>query len=294
MTRKIPPPKDLAVRIGPPRGRPAPDRKAERRLLEAARRGERGATERLLAGLMGTVYRFGRGFCRNAEEAEDLTQDVLQTLLSSLSRFRGESSLSTWAFTVARRVCMRRKRRMARQTPLEMRPELRTRPSPQAGPAESAERRELATAIEHALAMLPPAHREVVLLRDVEGLKASEVARVLGIGERAVKSRLHRARLTLREALAPHAPTPPRSSSGTSRCPDTALLLSRYLEGELDSRVCDRLAAHVAGCGACTQACESLREALGACRSWGESPLPPPERNRVRQAIRRVIRDLAD
>jgi RNA polymerase sigma-70 factor (ECF subfamily) len=267
----------------------ATDRRAERELIRAARKGDRRAAEKLLGNLIGTVYRFGRGFCRNPEEAEDLTQDVLHALLAALPRFRGESALSTWAFTVARRVCARRKRRMARQAPLPERAD--TWASAEAGPLERAERHDLADAIQHALALLPPAHREVVMMRDVEGLPASEVARVLGIGERAVKSRLHRARLSLRESLAPHA-VKPRPAAEARRCPDTVRLLSRHLEGDLDGSICDRLAEHVAQCGRCASECESLREALGACRAWGNSRIPPAERERIRAQVRRAIREL--
>ena len=280
-------------------GRPAVSKAEERRLLSAARTGDPRATEAMLESLALTIYRFGMGFCRDPHQAEDLTQDVLRTLLVWLPQFRGDSSLSTWAFTVARRACVRRRRRAQRMTSLEARTDLKSHPDTAAGPAETMERRELAGAIQAAIAALPPVQREVVLLRDVEGLPALEVARVLGIGERAVKSRLHRARLALRESLAPHAAPsrirPVHPSGGpASRCPDTALLLSRYLEGELDGSVCDRLAAHVAGCAACGVACDSLREVLGACRTWGTAPIPKAEQQRVRVAVRAAVEAMAD
>jgi RNA polymerase sigma-70 factor (ECF subfamily) len=269
---------------------PAEARTAEARLLAAARQGDGAALEQLLERLGGTVQRFGQGFCRDRDEAQDLMQDVLRTLLRTLPSFRGESALSTWAHTVARRACARRKRRMARMSSLEDQPALLERPDPGRGPSEHAERRELGAAIDQAIAALPAHHREVVLLRDVEGLPAAEVAKVLGIGERAVKSRLHRARLTLRELLAPHADAGVESGgvagAERKRCPDTVRLLSRHLEGELDSGVCGRLAQHVSGCASCGAACDALRQVLGACREWGERPLPDAEQRRVRDAIR--------
>ena len=273
----------------------ASQRESESRLIAAARKGNRRAAAQILESLSPTIYRFGMGFCRDPDQAEDLTQDVLQTLLAWLPRFRGESSLSTWAFTVARRVCVRRQRRMARMISLEGREDLYLRADASAGPAERLERRELAKAIESAVAALPKQQREVVVLRDVEGLPASEVAIVLGIGERAVKSRLHRARLALRVMLAPHAAplgmrSVPDKRETANRCPDTALLLSRYLEGELDGQVCDRLAMHVAECAACSEACESLRVVLGACRRWGMSPIPAAERKRLQLAVREAVR----
>lgn len=75
-------------------------------------------------------------------------------------------------------------------------------------------------------------------------------------------------------------------------CPDTARLLSRYLEGDLDAHVCETLSAHVADCDQCERVCTSLRELLGACRRWGAAPLPVAERARVRAALRDALADL--
>lgn len=274
-------------------------RGVERRLVAAARRGDRAALRVLLERLIRPVMRFGQGFCRNADDAADLTQDVMRTLLAELPRFRGDASLSTWAFTVARRACARRRLRERRMSPLETAKGIVRRADPGAMPDELVERLELGAAIQRALGTLPPAQREVVMLRDVEGLPAAEVAKVLGIGERAVKSRLHRARLALREELAPYvergaaparAPAPATAAGG---CPDTARMLSRYLEGELDARVCDTLSAHVAACARCHVVCGSLREVLGRCRRWGAAPLPAAERERVRDAVRDAVARLA-
>lgn len=285
---------------------PGPGRRAglgiERRLVSAAQRGDRAALGQLIERLSAPVLRFGHGFCRNADDAADLAQDVLRTLLAELPRFRGDASLSTWAYTVARRACARRRMRERRMRPLERERGVTEHPDPAAPPDLVAERRQLGAAIEHALAELPESHRRVVLLRDVEGLPAAEVAKVLGIGERAVKSRLHRARLELRAALEPyagHRATPARRrtrhgpATRRGRCPDTARLLSRYLEGDLDSGVCDALRDHVAGCARCGDVCASLRTVLGACRRWGAEPLPVEVRDRLRVAIRDALAGLA-
>jgi len=142
------------------------------------------------------------------------------------------------------------------------------------------------------------------LLRDVEGLSARAVGKALGLGERTVKSRLHRARMALRRALAPHlapargtapqlAPARGPVTPASARCPDTVRLISHYLEGELTRARCTELATHVERCAPCQSACESLRAALGACRAWGRDPLPPGLRERVREAIRRMAADQA-
>ena len=240
-----------------------------------------------------SLYRFGRGFCRNVHDAEDVMQDALVSLFSALERFRGEASLSSWAYVVARNACARRRRRFARHEPLELddgeaKRELR---DAGAGPERHAEHRELHDAIEQAIAALPDSLRHVLVLRDVEGLPASEVGKQLGIGELAVKSRLHRARLVLREKLAPHMPAPiPPSGPG---CAATARLFSEFLEGDLDARACARLQEHVAGCASCTATCQSLHAAVGECAACRNTPVPPEVREAVRTAVRESLRKVA-
>jgi len=261
----------------------------EARLLAAARRGDSSALSELLERASGPAYRFSRGFCRDPHDAEDLVQEVLAVLMRSLARFRGESSLSTWTYVVARRACVRLRRRRAREAPLDA---LAAADEPRAGassdPHRRLERRQLAAALERAVAALPMAQREVLVMRDVEGLSASEVGRVLGLGERAVKSRLHRARLVLRRSLAPFV-TGADAIDPKPGCPDTARLLSRHIEGELSARLCQRLESHVARCESCGGACDSLRAVLGECRAYGKRPLPAEVRRAVRAAIRGVL-----
>ncbi|HET9326123.1 MAG TPA: sigma-70 family RNA polymerase sigma factor [Candidatus Eisenbacteria bacterium] len=258
----------------------------ERALVADARAGDRKAMDTLATRLADAAYRFGRGFCGDPHDAEDVTQEVLTALVTSLPRFRGEASLSTWAWIVARRACARRRRDVRRIAPLETsgNGKVREHADPAAGPDRHAERRELASALDRAIASLPSGQREVLLLRDVEGLPASRVARALGLEVRAVKSRLHRARLALRAALAPHAPG--AEPSRRRGCPDTARLVSRFLEGELRGDLCRHLEAHASECPDCTRECAEMRELLGSCRRWGKAPAPRALRQRLRRMMR--------
>jgi RNA polymerase sigma-70 factor (ECF subfamily) len=88
-------------------------------------------------------------------------------------------------------------------------------------------------------------YREVLVLRDVEGLSAPEVGEVLGLSVEAVKSRLHRAAIAVRERVAPAlgAAEPPKPG-----CPDVLPLLSRHLEGELKPETCQEMERHLATC----------------------------------------------
>lgn len=279
-----------AAAPGLPRG--SESRAAEARLLAAARRGDAAALEALVARLAGPVWRFGRSFCRHPEDAEDVQQEVLTALVKGLDRFEGRSSLSTWAWMVARNACRRLRRRRAGQPaaieslepgenaagrhPVGREPE---------DPERAAVRSELGEALTAALRALPDGQREVLLLRDVEGLPAARVGRLLGLTDRAVKSRLHRARLQLRRMLAPLHDAPADEARPAPRCPDTALLASRYLEGEIDARTCARLQKHVSDCPECLAACRSLRETLARCDAWGAKPAPA----RFRKALAREL-----
>jgi RNA polymerase sigma-70 factor (ECF subfamily) len=273
-------------------------RAEERRLLAEARSGDRRALSRLLELLSGPVYRFGRGFCGDPDDAADVTQVTLAALARALKDFRGESSLTTWAYTVARNACTRHRRRgvhePARFEPLEegsvARPGALALADPGADPERALERLELRSALQRTIAALPPAQREVLILRDVEGLAAKQVGATLGLTERAVKSRLHRARVALRAMLAPHVmPAGRRPAPAAARCPDTARLVSRYLEGDLDAAACARLEAHVRSCPDCGAACDTLRSALVTCRAWRGEALPEEVRASLRQAIRRLV-----
>lgn len=267
----------------------------EAALIAAARAGDRQALGRLLEQVSAPAFRFSRRFCRDPDDADDLVQEVLAALMASLASFRNESSLSTWAFVVARRACARMRGRQARQSRLDDLPagaephgDRRTEPEARL------ERRRIAQALERAIAELPSPQREALLLRDVEGLSARAAGRVLGIGERALKSRLHRARAAVRERMAPMLGREVASGIGGRtgrRCPDTVRLLSRHLEGELTAGACARMERHVRHCLTCDAACQSLREVLGACRAYGERPIPAEFGRSLRAAIRRAVRE---
>jgi RNA polymerase sigma-70 factor (ECF subfamily) len=160
-----------------------------------------------------------------------------------------------------------------------------------ADPANETERRELERALSRAIGELPPAYREAVILRDVEGLSAPEAARVLGVSERALKSRLHRARLALRDVLAPHFGGGSRARHAPS-CVRTGRLLNRYLDGELNRAACEAMQAHVESCPACGTACRALREALTLCRRPGSRRLSSETREALRRAIRGAIEEI--
>jgi RNA polymerase sigma-70 factor (ECF subfamily) len=156
------------------------------------------------------VYRTLIGILRNPDEARDAMQDTFLKAFQHLSGFEGRSKFSTWLLSIATNTGLDRLRR---RRPIESLDEsspheegLRPR-QVQAWKDDpeqlysQAERRAL---IEHGVMALPVKYRVVVMLRDIEQLSAEEAAAALGLGIPAIKSRLLRGRLMLREALAPH------------------------------------------------------------------------------------------
>src|SRR5262249_18887636 len=144
--------------------------------------------------------------CGNEEDARDVLQETLLAAFKGVRQFRGEAQLSTWLYQVARSFCTKARRRGAGEPPQHESIEdavARRVPAPGAGPEEVAHAREMVRVLQEALLALPESQREVVLLRDVEGLSAEEAARVVGIEVRALKSRLHRARAAMQARIAP-------------------------------------------------------------------------------------------
>lgn len=243
--------------------------------------------ERLLAELAPSVHRFGLRMCHSTSDADDVLQDTLLAVTQHLGEFEGRASLSSWVFTLARTACARRRRGLKNQPALstdQVAEPVDHRPSPE----DHAERQQLAERIVAALDRLPESYREVLLLRDVEGLTAPEVAAALGVNVDALKSRLHRARGALREALRPLLEADRRPAPVPS-CPDVAEMLSRKLEGELGADACAQMEAHLEGCERCTRACDAVKSALSACQSYRQRPVPPSVQERVRRAVRTWI-----
>jgi RNA polymerase sigma-70 factor (ECF subfamily) len=160
------------------------------------------------------IYNLAYRMLSNEADAEDVTQDVLLQLVRNLDTFRGESAFPTWLHrvTVNAALAHRRKRASHEQhrvyDPLDSFLEDGSHAAPVRNwfvqPERDALDRETRTLIDQAIAQLPEIYRDVYVLADVEGLPNADIADILGLSLSAVKSRLHRARLLMRNALAPH------------------------------------------------------------------------------------------
>lgn len=252
-------------------------------LVERAREGDRDALEALLQAVAPSIHRFGLRMCRNVHDAEDVLQDTLINIASHLSSFEGRSSLSSWVFALTRSACAR-KRRGLKNRPGVSDEHLAEAPDLAPTPEARAADQELASALSGALDGLSDDHREVILLRDVEGLSAPEAASSLGITVDALKSRLHRAREALRMALRPMLE--PALAPVPSGCPDVVALWSKKLEGDLSQGDCSAMEKHIATCPACGAACDALKRALLACQRVRTEDVPPEIQARVKAAVR--------
>jgi RNA polymerase sigma-70 factor (ECF subfamily) len=271
---------------------------SDERLLANARQGDKQALEALLERHQPQVYRFGLKMCRDPEDAQDVLQDTLLAMARGVRDFRGASSISTWLYTIARSFCIK-KRRRSKFAPAQQR-SLESDAAVEAGrlaggddPAETLAGKEVEQALEQAITALEPMYREVLLLRDVEGLTAPEVAEIVGTSVQAVKSRLHRARLSVRERVAPLlgvAAAEPASGA----CPDVLLAFSQHLEDEISAAQCAEMERHLEGCPRCRGTCDSLKRTLALCRTAGPSvPVPPAVQASVRSAVRNLLAENA-
>lgn len=152
------------------------------------------------------VYNVARKMVANDMDAEDVTQDVLLQVVRKLPSFRGDATFPTWLHRVTVNAALTHRRRQAvrEEHPLADAAPLDTDDYRSPGPDDLILSRETRHLIDRAIASLPAAYRSVFLLSDVEGLPNAEIAARLGLSLAAIKSRLHRARAMLREALAPH------------------------------------------------------------------------------------------
>jgi RNA polymerase sigma-70 factor (ECF subfamily) len=270
-------------------------------LLDRARAGDAQALEQLLERHQAQVYRFGMKMCGDPEDAKDVLQETLLAMARGVRDFRGASSISTWLYTIARSFCIK-KHRKSKFAPADERsldadgaPEEPQLADDAKSPEEVLAGKQIEHALEQALGALEPIYREVLVLRDIEGLTAPEVADVLGVTVQAVKSRLHRARLSVRARLAPLLGVPPEAAvSAPGTCPDVLTLFSQHLEDEISPEVCVEMERHLATCSRCRGTCESLKRSLAVCRAAGPAaPVPRSVQASVKVALRDFLAEKA-
>jgi RNA polymerase sigma-70 factor (ECF subfamily) len=190
-------------------------REAEPTLIEGLRRADPAALETLMERYAPRVYRLAYGITRNEADAEEVAQDVFLSVFRKIGGFEGRAGLWTWIYRIAANAALIKRRGKRATSEVLIEDWLPTFAEDghregdramllcdwSATPEEELLTGETRALVWRALDRLPDHHRLVLLLRDLEGLSNEEVAEVTGESLACVKSRLHRARMALREEL---------------------------------------------------------------------------------------------
>jgi RNA polymerase sigma-70 factor (ECF subfamily) len=188
------------------------DTGTELELVRAAQKGDVGAFEQLIKKYDRNVFRIAQHITQNREDAEDVVQDAFLKAYQKLDQFQGNSKFYTWIVRIAVNEALMKLRKRKSDKLVSMDEDVETDEgtitrefadwSP--NPEQQYNQAELNDILSRTIQGLPASFRTVFVLRDVEGLSTEETAEMLGLSVPAVKSRLLRARLQLRERLSRH------------------------------------------------------------------------------------------
>ena len=187
----------------------------QQKLIRRLQARDTQAFEQLIEDHQSRIYNLIFRMLGNHEEAEDLLQEVFITVFKKIDGFRGESSLSTWIYRIATNHCINRKKYLTRRKHYSKSSygDLSEREQSESGggltenlprPDEMAEGKQMEQAIQQAISTLDDEYRVVLILRDVQNLSYDEIEQILDVPAGTVKSRLHRARMALKEKLVPY------------------------------------------------------------------------------------------
>ncbi len=251
------------------------------------------AIERLIEDYGGRLYGLGLRLCGNPQDAQDMVQETFTNAWRKWDQFEGRASPKTWLFTIASRVCIRMHRPKAGQpdhiASLEelLPPAEAGIPDPDAlhgAPFAAYLRQEARDVLGRALSELDPDFRMPLILKDIFGLSLVEIGRILDVKPATVKTRVHRARLKLREVLVAGLPTRPIEADAAG--PDRVCL--DLLEIKLEAM--DRGQPFPLPDIELAERCRALHETLDmtrdVCRAIGEEDLPDEVRDTLLRACR--------
>jgi RNA polymerase sigma-70 factor, ECF subfamily len=186
-------------------------RDVDRELVDRVLAGDREGFSSLVLRHQKMVLNFMYRMVGERAFAEDLTQEVFLKAYEALPRFRGEAAFPTWLYRIAHNHCLNALKRKGREIPVTALAKdpadgnpLTRSPDPAAPADELLERRELHAVVQAKLAELTPEHRAVLVLRDIQGLSYDEIAVALNLEGGTVRSRIHRARMELKEKIRPY------------------------------------------------------------------------------------------
>jgi RNA polymerase sigma-70 factor (ECF subfamily) len=195
----------------------------DRRLIAECLGGQRDAFGELVTRYQARLFNAALRLVQSPDDAADVVQDAFLNAFQSLRTFKGDAEFFTWLYRIAFNTAISLKRKKRPALSLEAHagetgidPD---DPSEYVRPGAALERSEDERELGAAIARLSPEHREVLLMKDIDGLKYEDIAELLGVPIGTIRSRLHRARLELRELLVPSEPNGPPSPS-TEQAPE--------------------------------------------------------------------------
>lgn len=238
----------------------------------------------------GKLFGLSLRLCGSREDADELVQDIFLTAFHKWDQFEGRSEPTTWLYTIASRACMRKHRKRAGEpSTIQSLDELipnedLTVPelvSDGESPYERSARRQMQQQVELGLQDVPQDFRMALILKDIAELNLAEVATVLGIKEATAKTRVYRARLALRKAMADALPQRAvRDPEAPAVCRDLLLAKLDSLDRGVDFPVAPELLS---------DRCESFFRTLDftreACRQIGAGDIPVELRIRIEAAL---------
>src|SRR5689334_22107838 len=220
------------------------------------RHGDR-AFERLYRSHVGDVYRYALAITGNQADAEDVAQTTFMNAYRAIERGERPVREKNWLITIAHNVCRQRYRQQSRRpTEVGFTEDIAEALVPSEETPSAAD-------IQRALGQLELSHREVLVMRELQGRSYAEISEVLGLSIAAVETLLFRARRALREQL-----------EGTLTCADAEAALSRQLDGRLTRTEAAFLRAHLRACDECKRLARRQRAQRKGVRALAAIPLP--------------------
>ncbi|HEY8422936.1 MAG TPA: sigma-70 family RNA polymerase sigma factor [Thermoclostridium sp.] len=181
----------------------------EKKLIELSVSGDIEAFETLIQSHQKRVYNIALRMTKNHEDAQELAQDAIVRAFTSIGKFRGDSSFSTWLYRITMNVCTDFLRKRNKAVVISMEQGAVANDSQQSiqieeeapGPDELVEKNQLKKMVRDAMDSLSDEHRQVLILRDIMDLSYKEIADTLNVNEGTIKSRINRARSGLKKII---------------------------------------------------------------------------------------------
>lgn len=214
-----PPGQELTPEQREEAARRAEQDRRDRQLVRRLKQGDEGAFRELVHTYQNRIFGLMLRMIGNRQEAEDLAQEVFIIVYRAIGNYRGEGRFYTWLYRVATNTCKNRikylkGRNFHRTEDIDETPQAQmpsaeggavvTFQSQVPGPEAMHEGARMESIVQRELAALDPDHRLLIVLRDVQGMSYQDIIKITGLQEGTLKSRLHRARLALKERLDPY------------------------------------------------------------------------------------------